>query len=340
MPKLIEDNWNKAIKKNRHSIKARDYISMSDLGKAYIDRYYKMRGEPPTNDYDERILRIFEAGRVMEFIVLRALTMAGILNQKQTFVEIPKTDKTLRLLGYLDATIGGFTDWGKAKDIIIKHLGEYKLNLDDQLLEQKAVGIIDGLKERYPDGKIPEMFVEVKSINSLAFWSHNNRDRQGNFIAYDHNKLQLYGYMKATKIERGTLLYISKDDFVIQEDGIILGNEKLEELFNNDITTMSNFYLTNTEPPKLQKIIFNERKKVFELNWEVKRSVYLTKIYGYKIQEEFEDKNKSKLNEINLTLKRLRELDKEKDEKRKKILEKKISVEQEIINLYKLNEIK
>lgn len=335
---LIQEHWNKTVRKS-YPPKARDYITFSDIGKAYIDRYWKMKGEPITNDFDERTLRIFDAGRVMEFIVLRALTMAGILNQKQTFVEIPATNSQLRQMGYLDCTIGGFADWTKARETIQRHLQEYKLTLDDQLLEQKAVSIIEGLKNQFPDGKVPEMLVEVKSINSMAFWAHKNRDAQGHFLGYPHNKLQLYGYMKATGIKNGILLYISKDDFVIEELGMILGNEELEKKYNDDIEKMTYYYKADETPPKLPEIVFNSQKKTFELNWEVERSSYLTKIYSYKDKVEFEEKNHAKLNEINLALKHMKEVTKETDDKKLAVLIKKISAEEEIIKLYNLKSL-
>ena len=336
---LIQEHWNKVVRKN-YPAKSRDYITFSDIGKPYIDRYYKMKGEPVTNEFDERTLRIFDAGRVMEFLVLRALTMAGILNQKQTFVEILASDTSLRQMGYLDATIGGFADWDKAKETVERHLQEYKLNIDDQLLEQKAINIIEGLKTQYPDGKVPEMLVEVKSINSMAFWAHKNRDAQGNFLGYPHNKLQLYGYMKATKIEKGILFYISKDDFVVEELGLILGMPEMEKLYNEDIEKMTYYYRADEVPPKLDYIIYNNQKKTFELNWQVERSSYLTKIYGFKDKVEFEEKNHAKINEINLALKHLREVTKEQDPKKKATIEKKLTAEAEIIKIYKLESLK
>lgn len=309
---IIQHHWNKATRQN-YPPKSRDYISFSDLGKPFIDRYWKMKGEPVTNDFDDRVLRIFDAGRVIEFIVLRALAMAGILNQKQQYVELAPNENQLKVLGYLDCTIGGFADWDKARSAILRHLEEYKLKLDDQLLEQKAIGIIDGLKSEYPDGKVPEMLVEVKSVNSMAFWAHKNRDSEGNFKGYDHNKLQLYGYMKATGIKKGILLYVSKDDFTVQELGLVLGNTELESLLNQDIETMTGYFKRDEVPPAEQLIVHNPNKQTFELNWKVKRSSYLTKIYGYKNQDEVEDKNHQTILDINRALKHLRE-NKVKDE--------------------------
>jgi len=334
---MIQQHWNKVVRKQSgNGVKKRDYISFSDLGKGFIDRYYKMKGEAPTNAYDERVLRIFDAGRVMEFIVLRALTMSGILNQKQKYVEIPATKDVVKQLGYLDCTIGGFVNYDNAKQIIQKHLQEYKLNLDDQLIEQKAINIIDGLKTDFPNGTIEEMLVEVKSINSMAFWAHKNRDANGNFLGYPHNKLQLYGYQKATQINKGILLYISKDDFVIEELCTILGNEELETKYNDDVKKMSYYYLNNEVPPKEKEIVYNDKKDLFELNWQVSRSGYLTKIYGYKDGKDFDEKNHQTLLGINLALKHLREFRKEKDEKKKATLQKKLTNEEGVIKNWKL----
>jgi len=295
---LIQAHWNKTTRKP-YPPKKRDYITFGDLGTSFLDRYYKMNAEPVTNDFDERVLRIFDAGNVMEFIVLRALAMAGILNTKQTYVEIPATEGRLKVMGYLDATIGGFADWDKAKETIERHLEEYKLSLDKELLEQKAISIIEGLRVAYPDGKIEEMLIEVKSINSMAFWAHKNRDKAGNFLGYDHNKMQAYGYMKATGLKKGLLLYISKDDFVMEEIGLILGNEKMEEMFYKDVNTMSNYYLNDIVPPAEPEILWNDKKKCYESNWKLERSSYLTKITG-KEKEVWIEETGKKVRELNL----------------------------------------
>lgn len=330
---IIQPHWNKITRRPVMN-KKRDYIAFSDIGKPYIDRFHKMNGEPITNEFDERVLRIFDAGRVIEFIVLRALSMAGILNKKGEYVEIPETKTTLRQMGYLDATIGGFVDFDHAKDIIEKHLQEFRLTLDEALIEQKALQVIEGLRGK----TLEEMILEVKSINSMSFWAHKNRDEQGNFLGFPHNLLQTYGYMKATALNKGVLLYVSKDDFVVHETGVILGQENLEETYQTDILTMTEYYRSGKEPPKEEEIIYNEREKRFELNWMVGRSAYLTKIYGYKDQKDFEEKKRSKLNEINLALKHLREFEKEQDRKKKDTLAKKITAEDQIIAAYKLRQ--
>lgn len=295
---MIQQHWNKIVRVD-YPPKVRDYITFGDLGKSYLDRYYKMKGEPITNPYEDRVLRIFDAGKTWEFQVLRVLTLAGLLNTKQQKVNISETQTSLPIYGFLDCTIGGFIDYEDAMQKITKYLQEYSLDIKDQIWEQKAISIIEGLKQDYPNGQIPQMLVEVKSINSMAFWAHKNRDEQGNFLGYPHNKLQLYGYMKATGIEKGILLYVSKDDNVIEELGLVLGDEKMEALFKEDTETMTSYIRTNTIPPKEEDIVWNLQKKTFELNWNIERSSYLTKITGLTKEEWIEQATK-KANELNL----------------------------------------
>lgn len=335
---IIQDHWNKTVRRT-NSTKSRDYIVFSDLGRPFIDRYWKMKGEPVTNDFEDRVLRIFDGGKISEIIVLRALVMAGLLNQKNKYVEIPATEKRLRQMGFLDCTIGGHIDFAKAKRLIEEYLTTYNLKIDNQLIEQKALNIIEGMKDKY-NGEMEEMLVEVKSINSMSFWAHKNRDINNNFIGYPHNELQAYGYMKATGLEKGILLYLSRDDYVMHEVGLILGNERLEKMYAEDVETMTEYYLTDKEPPKEQEVVYEERERKFAINWRVARSVYLTKIYGYPDAKALEEKHHAKLLEVNLALKHLREFEKEKDEKKKATLEKKIKAEDLIIKSYKLYEKK
>lgn len=299
---MIQEHWNRIVPRVGKEVKQRDYISFSDLGKPYLDRYYKMNGVEPTNDYDERVLRIFDAGRVWEFIFMRAMTLAGILNQQQKYIEIPATEDRLLVMGYLDATIGGFVDYTMAQETIQKHLSEFKLSLDDQIIERKAMSILEGLQKDYPNGNIPEILTEFKSINSMAFWAHKNRDDKGKFLGYPHNKLQHYGYMKGSGIERGLLVYLSKDDGMIEELAMTLGNPEMEKLFNEDVKMMSYYYLNKITPPKEEDIVWNEQKKCYETNWKIERSPYCDLITGMEKEKWIEQTNKA-VNAMNLDLK-------------------------------------
>lgn len=316
----IQEVWNASVSlsKKPEEIKVRDYISPSDLGKPFIDRYYKMKGEPYSNDYDERVLRIFDAGRLFEWVVLRSLAMAGVLKSrgsrvKKNYVTVPERKGCLRVWGYYDGLMGGIANWDEARGRIQRWLEEFKLELDDEVIERYSMKLIKGLEEKFGNKEIPETIIEVKSVNSMAFWGAKNRDGNGNFLGYEHHDLQTYAYLigtgseKPTPTEAGRIFYISKDDLTLQENGIFLNDAKIEKRFWEDIEKMSYYYQNNIVPPKEPEIVFDDRKGVFTTNWQVGRSVYLTKIYGYKDQEAFETKNHQKILDINRALKHLKE---------------------------------
>jgi len=124
----------------------------------------------------------------------------------------------------------------------------------------------------------------------------------------------------------GRLLYISKDDLCLQEVAV-WRQDQWEENFWKDVKEISYFYRNNIQPPLLEPIVYNERKRQFELNWEVGRSQYLTYLYGYKDQKDFEEKNHQLLLDINRALKHLRE-------------NKVIDEDKSLIKKYKLEEVK
>lgn len=345
---FLQEIWNTKAEAEYITGRARDYISPSDLGKAYIDRYYKMIGEIPTNHYTDRILRVFDAGREFENIVVRTMAMAGLLlsrgsRKKKNYVTLPKRNATdFECWGYYDLIIGGTPDWENAKKQIEIYCKVVQLDIDDDFTARTSLKIITDLQKIYGNKAIEPILIDVKSVNSMAFWGHNNRDKQNNFIGYPHHKLQLIPYLlgtgseKITPMTRGMLFYVSKDDLCLQEVGVTTSEDLVEAVYK-DISTMTDFVLSKTIPPKEKEIIYDEKSKKFSLNWEVGRSRYLTKIYGYKNQEEFEDKNRAKINEINLALKHLRQMGVETDLKKKSTLEKKLNAEQEIIESYQLS---
>jgi hypothetical protein len=303
---IIQKHWNRVVA-NDWPPKKRNYVRASELGMPFLDRWLSMNGEPITNPFPDRVQRIFQAGHVIEFIVMRTLAMAGILNRNQDYINFPATKDTLEVKGRLDATIGGFTNWDEALKNARANLDKYKLDLDDEVLESKSAAIVEGLRAEYPNGFQEEMLVEVKSISSMAFWkSKENRDEEGNFKGYDHNRLQMYAYLKGTGIHQGILLYVSKDDFTLEEVVIQNGDEEMERALAMDLHVITDYWRRNEPPPRESEIIFNSRKGAFEINWAVERSLYLTKSYGYKDQDELYGKNHQLLLDINRALRHLK----------------------------------
>lgn len=274
---MLIDFINKSTPADTRPPKERDYIGFSDLGGAFADRYLKMKAEPVSNPFDARTLQVFEIGKALETMVLIKLIKAGILNKYQPYLEIPATDKTLKLLGYADCTVGGFPSQEIRIATTLKFIEEFHLVEEGQ-------NILD-LVEQYTSGECPpeEIAVEIKTINSKAIWWQRN---SGGFQGYDHHKLQLYGYMKALGLEKGIILYCPKDDATLQEVALIR-NDKLDKMFQEDVEEMTRIYKSG-EMPKVEAVVYNFEKKKWEINWKLSRSNYLEKITGFKDKFELE----------------------------------------------------
>lgn len=297
----LELIWNKSFDRPLEPVRSYDYIRSSDLGKPFIDRYLKMTGVAPTNHFPNRVLRIFQAGNEFERMVLRIFAMAGILKDRQVECKIEENDSHIAILGHLDGIVGGIIDWKEADQRLEKWRKEF--GFDSDLEFERAKSFITRLQDLYGDRPLEEQIIEIKSINSLSFWAHKNRTETGAFIGYDHHKLQLLSYMIATGIPRGSLIYISKDDLCIQEVPVFR-TQSLEEKLFTDAERMSNFIRNKVEPAPEDKIVYNDRKKKFELNWAVGRSQYLTHAYGYADEEAFAIHMKPELKLVNMAWRR------------------------------------
>lgn len=275
----IEKLWNEQLSTPQTTAPPRNYIRASEIGSPFLDRYYRMKGVPPSNQFDIRTLRIFDAGKLWELIVVRILKMAGILQSRQDELIIPENKDHLLVKGHVDAIVGGKPDFDQAKASIHGIIQEFGLEEGEDFLEQRALKLVEYLSKEFPDGLEP-VIAEVKSVNSMAFWAHKNLDAKGYFKGYDHHKLQLLTYLLGhPSIKIGKRFYISKDDMCLKEDNIKI-TEDLKKKWLADVTTMSNYYRNNQEPPKEDDIVWNPEKESFELNWKLKRSNYLTKITG------------------------------------------------------------
>jgi len=282
----IQDLWNKELRLERKDTKERDYISASDIGSPFIDRYYKMKGVQPTNPYEDRVLRVFAAGNEFHWLLAKTFEKIGILQSKEELVVVPETKKTLKVLGYYDMLLGGFTDWNEAR----KRVKEYGFS---EFIEAVSLKIIDYLEKEFPKGLDP-LVCEIKSVNSNAFWAKKDYIGEG----YPHHRLQLFTYLKALNLPEGRLLYISKDDLSIQEGVVLRSSQALEEQWQEDVEKMTYYYRKDIVPPKEDDIVFNEEKKKWEVNWRVARSPYLTLITG-KSKEEWEKEVKKEVKKRN-----------------------------------------
>ena len=295
----ITEIWNETllIQQGERKYEPRDIIWASEIGSPFIDRWLKMNATPVTNPYLPRTLRIFEAGHLFEWIVERVLRKTGLLidtQQKAYFRPEdypPEYGNLLGVWGRYDIEAGGKPDYQKALEFI-------KNDKLPSLLESIAIKIIEKFQTIYPDG-LENLILEVKSVNSLAFWAHLEELMQ----AYKHHRMQLYTYMRYFKKD-GKIIYISKDDLTIQEVNLSWQDNELANLWQDDITKMTYYHKENVQPPKEPNIVFNERKQEWEINkWKVGRSQFLTLLTGYKTPEEWEEVVQKEVRKKNRELK-------------------------------------
>lgn len=310
----IQHIWNESLRVSRDNTKVRDYISMSDIGKDFWNRYQKMMGVPETNPFDPRVLRIFQAGDEFHNLVKGVMKVTGFYINSQDdldangeimWTNIAGSETRLPCKGRYDMLVGGKPNLDNAlRAIESSELTEFG--------KEKAERIARHFVETIPQGLKPLLY-EIKSVNSQAFWAK----KKYLIEAYPHHRFQLYGYLKGNNIEEGRMLYVSKDDLTVAEFPVRLDDPVLSKEFEEDVNTMSHYYLNKIEPPKPKDIKFNPRKShsftdkkikykvkgCFEPNWEVARSSHFTLMTGFGTVDEWENSLKAEISEKNKWIK-------------------------------------
>jgi len=276
----IQGIWNSASE--QREAKKRDYLYASEIGKSKLDVYYSVMGEPVTNPFDERIQRIFDAGSSFEWLIKRVMDVEGLLKEEEVVCEVPATENTLSVHGRADMLIGG-TPKVQENSKEFEHLPDF--------LKVKVRAISEHLKDTKD---IKPFIAEIKSVNSNAFWAHKNLDENGYFKGYEHHKLgQLTTYLIARGEDRGRLFYVSRDDLCLMETEVL--RSQWEAKWWEYVKEMTYYIRNQIEPEREPDIVFNEAKTSkfypkgkYEVNWNIGRSLYLTKITGMK-KEDWED---------------------------------------------------
>lgn len=295
-----EDNWsfaqiwNESIEKpDDREYEARDYMYASELGKLYTDVFLKMKGTVPTNPPNARSYRKFEAGNLWEWLVQIILMRSGILIEDQRRIE-SNYEGLLRVSGKLDFYAGGKPDYDKASENI---KGLYLPPKTEQAMQN----IIAYLKEKYPDG-LAAKALEIKSVSSFMM---NALEITKTPLAI--HALQAYHYTKDELIDRADVVYICRDDCRMMEFPIFANSEKYEKMYVDYLTQMTEYYRTDTMPPKPEPVTFNEVSGKFELERAIGWSPFLKLVWGYEAQIDFENEWGSQAGKWNSVLKRIAE---------------------------------
>lgn len=271
--------WNESLERlEEREYEPRDYMWASELGKLYGDVYLKMKGVKPTNPPNPRSMRKFEAGNLWEWLVKIILLRAGILIEEQRRIKVAYPDM-IAVSGKLDFYAGGTVDIEKANAAVDS------LYLPERTQEAMK-RIVEHLAKNYPDG-LDKKALEIKSVSSHMM---NALEITQQPLAI--HALQAYHYTKDEEINRADVVYICRDDCRMMEFPILADSEKYETMYVEYVKQMTEYYRTDTEPPKAEPIIFDEASGKFSINRQVGWSPYLTLVYGLEDQAAFDEKYK------------------------------------------------
>ncbi len=297
--------WNESLEQHQERpVTPRNNLWASELGKSLVDNYLKMKGETPTNPPNMRSLRKFEAGNIWEWIVGSVLKRAGIYLGEQRWNSF-RYPGLIEVTGKIDFLAGGKPDWEKAK-AEIEQLGL------PPFINRASENIINHFQKQYPEG-MKTIVLENKSTSSFMFPLYE----KFNFASLNH-RLQAFHYLKAENLPEAHVVYVCKDDARMVEIGVF-NPSAIENEYKGYIEKLTGYLQANELPPLEQPIEFDEETGQFRDNWKIKYSLYLTKLYGYKDQKDFEDRYRGVVAKYNRVLNRYCE-EKKMTDKNKEII--------------------
>lgn len=271
----IAEVWNTALtERPKREAQARDHLWASELGKAPVDVWLRLKGTEPTNPPNARSLRKFEAGNLFEWIVGLALKRAGVYQSSQDRVTY-QFEGLPEVSGKVDFLVGGQVKNQDAKE-------ELKSLELPPMFYQGFEAVYDYLSEKYPDG-LATRPLEVKSVSVYMFESIDNARRP-----LGNHRMQVYHYMKSLNIPFGSILYICRDDLRMMEFHIEI-NEQNDAEYRSKIEAVDKYIKLDERPPLEQPVVFDKDLGKFSKNFNVAYSEYLTLLYGYESQAEFDE---------------------------------------------------
>lgn len=303
--------WNESLGgKTERPTQARDRLWASELGKPNIELFLKMRGVEATNPPNQRSKRKFEAGNVFEWLVSLILKRAGILKETQKWVAY-QYPGLLQVSGKIDFIAGGMPDYEHWKEKLDA------LELPDVFMRVSA-DIIKHFQEKYPEG-LADMYLEIKSCSSFMMDSMERTKKSSR-----NHRLQLFHYLKAENYPNGRVVYICRDDLRMLEIPVKNPSE-VEDEYKKAISEVTAFYDAHKDtplekflvkpnlpegvptegmPPEMLKwtwipleglpplekfVVWDDDLQKFARNWGVEYSSYLTMLYGFQTQLQFEE---------------------------------------------------
>jgi hypothetical protein len=291
----IMDAWNQSLTvPSSFEPKPRNYLYASEVGGNMLEIYWRMIGLSPTNDKTDTSRRKMEAGNFYEALIVWVFKRCGLLKDTQTRVRL-EAPGLLAVSGKLDLIAGCAGNWEQK----LKEVEEYfdKLEVagfDFPFFAQSkklSLNTIKYLSEKYPQG-FEDRIIEVKSINSMAFWAKNQPISE----PYPHHVNQETFYLAYNDrgIRNGSILYVDRDTMSLSEIFILVREDVIAKQMKW-IEEMTYYYNNKIEPPVPDLIVWNPSKKKYEYNWKIGWSEFKDKMLG----TETEDSIRAKVKKMN-----------------------------------------
>ncbi len=269
--------WNAGLENVvQRPLTARNNVWASELGKAPVDVWLKMRATPYTNPPNARSLRKFEAGNVYEWIVSLLLKRGGILKEAQRWSSF-QYPGMVAVTGKADFIAGGKVDTQRwENEIAALEFPEVFVRVGRQVVQY--------LEQHYPNG-LAEEPLEVKSLSDFMFNALERKQATSRI-----HRIQAYHYAKADGFPRVHLVYINRNDLRMMEH-VIYRDSYVEDEYRAAVETISKYHQANERPPLEKAVVFDDDLGKFAKNFNVAYSGYLTMLYGLKDQKEFDDQH-------------------------------------------------
>lgn len=267
----IDHLWNAVAFKTDRPLVKRDYVYASELGMPICDRILKMAAVKPSNPPNNRSMRKFLMGNILEHIVKQILIASGVYKHDEIKIDaVPYLD-CLPCHGRMDFKIGGYIDGAEAIDRL------NNLNLPDYLdiIGRKLIESLAG-------ATLKEKIMELKSCSTFAFDYVFNRG-----AAMANHTLQTYHYQKNAGME-AIILYCCKDDARLAQFNV--DSKTTEPLYRADLEQITYYFKNKRKKPSVEPLAkFDITSGNFSKNFGVEYSGYLQFLYGFKNPEDYRD---------------------------------------------------
>ena len=266
----IQTFWNESILTPKDRPAApRDILFAGEIGNIYLDIFWKLMGEEETNRPSPNARRKMEAGNFVEAWIVWVFKRCGILKKVQGKARLLDRPEYLSTYGRYDLQAGCDGNWADRRrelnsffQRMIEHGFDFPL-MDK--VKERSFALIDGLSKKFPDGLIDKI-VEVKSLNSNAFWKNSEIFSQ----PYEHHQKQLTFYLMHNEdnIQTGEFIYMDRDSTMVSVIPFFVKPHIKEEIYDW-LSKMTQYYRTKTEPPPPQLKVFDAGKDEWQFNWQV-----------------------------------------------------------------------